>query len=344
VAVHRVTGKTNAEATESFRQALTRAANGDKIELDYGIECQGPFLIWSRIEIIGSDPGAHTLYATTSPVLSIGISGVTLRKIGVHYAGEGDGVAIQALPGVRPALENVDIEGQVIYAAMRKEDARAQPAASGSLDFGTVEKPDHTQPVNIRNTGNSSWKYAVESENWLVVTPAAGYLHPDQEQTLQVALNPNIKLLPPERWLDYPAGVRLAGADMTLDIPVRLFYQPPAPKLSRLPLKSGGALQLDTSPVIFLPGSDWQQQLTRRLMNDTGAVMHLSVVVPAWLEVSPVEFSLAPQETRTLVFRPKSPAPSESKALRGIVMLRDASGNTLTMISAGFDWEAKAIG
>jgi hypothetical protein len=236
---------------------------------------------------------------------------------------------------------NVDIEGQVHYAGTTPENARPQPVANMPLDFGTVEQPDRApaQPVQIRNTGSLSWKYAAHAENWLEVTPSGGYLHPDQEQTLHVRLTPNIKALPVDRWLEYPAGIQLEGADVTLAIPVRLFYQPPAPKLTRLPLATNVALQMDTSAVVFAPGNDPSQILTRRLRNDSAAPVRLSVGVPAWLSVDPADLTLAPNETISLMFRPQPAAvPTEAKALRGIVVVRDDAGNTLTMISTAFDY------
>jgi hypothetical protein len=347
---HFVTGKTNAQASASFRQALMQAKDGDIIELDYGIECEGPFLIWSRVEIEGRDPGAHTLYASTSPVLNVGISGVTLRKIAVHYTGAGEGVAIQSPLSNRPKLVDVDVVGQVAYgsAAVSGQAAQAQPTTSTRLDFGNIEQPEQVGalPIIVRNSGTLSWHYQVRQERWLEVTPSEGYLHPDAEQTLEVRLNQNVKTLPPDQLLEYPSGIQLQGAGLQLDVPVSLHYLPPPPKLTRVTAKGDITLHVNISSVVFAPGADWNQPAqTRTIRNDSKQTWAATVIAPNWLSVFPIAFSLAPGETATLTIRPRPGlTPPPYKTYSGIIMLRDQTDETATMIPAYFDFRPEVRG
>lgn len=341
---YHVTGKTNDEATESFRDVLKKAVDGDTIELSYGIECQGPFLIWSKIEIIGQDPGAHTIYAPTSPVLNIGVSGVTIRQIAVHYTGPDDGVALQSVASNKPTLDNVDILGQVVFRSnlMRGGEARPQPVTHTQLNFGTVERPDNTPQLDltIHNEGDKSWHYNVNHEAWLKISPAEGTLHPDAKQTLQVSLNNQIKTLPVDRWLDYPTGVTLSGDDIQLDVPVRIYYLPPPPKLSRIVRQGKATVQMDTTPVIFPASSNWNQPpQSRTILSESDTVWKASVVAPNWLSVFPTSLTIFPREKATLSIRPRpSMTPPPHKSYQGIIILRDGSDETVAMLSASFEY------
>jgi hypothetical protein len=174
----------------------------------------------------------------------------------------------------------------------------------------------------------------------LKVIPREGTLHPDAKQTLQVSLNEHVKTLPTYEWLDYPSGVQLSGDGIQLDVPVRIFYLPPPPKLSRIVRQGRASVQMDTTPVIFPTSSTWDQAAqTRTIVSEADGVWEASVVAPNWLSVFPIGLSLEPGEKATLSIRPQpSLTPPPAKNYQGLIILRDQHNETVAMLSASFEY------
>src|SRR3569623_690726 len=93
-----------------LRHRLAQARSGERVELAFGHEYEGPFFLDRPIHLVGHGP-ATQLYGRGCPALVVRTAGVRLERLGLadSYSPE-TGVCLLAAAGAQPDLADVQLD------------------------------------------------------------------------------------------------------------------------------------------------------------------------------------------------------------------------------------------